>query len=109
MRVQVSSWILAALYVVYGVVFFNLYAPIKEMYSLVDVPLPLLTRLVIGPGPYFWLLFALAMAIVIVVKDSLTRERWPNKLFSVLLVCVVLTVAFAFFSPFVGVSKAIEK
>lgn len=90
--VHLRSWILATIYALCGVGFIVLIPHLRGVYARFAVPLPKTTLFLIRLGPDTWFFLALALAGIVVWKDLVLRQRWPNVLFSVLLILVIIAL-----------------
>jgi hypothetical protein len=95
MKVRTYSWILAASYLLCGVMFFVVVAKFQAILSELEVPLPLLTRAVFLVGPLGWLTSAVVVAVGVVLKDLRFRSRFLNPLFTVILFLAVGSIVVA--------------
>jgi hypothetical protein len=94
------SWILAATYVICGLIFFRLVTRFSAIYSNLGVPLPALTKFVFFVGPLGWLALAFLGSILVVLKDLRFKSPILNPLFGWMLVLVIGTVVVAIASVF---------
>jgi hypothetical protein len=107
MKVRISSWMFAVVFLLAGVWTFVGFPKFRGIYDDMlgeRTVLPFVTRLVLGITPFGWFVFAFAMAALLVVRDVRSRPRlMPNWAAFGILFVSVLIVAFALLRPLVGV------
>ena len=111
MKVRVSSYILASLFTLFGVWHFVAVPRFLQMFSEMQVKLPLFTRMVLAPTSVGWLLISSTFAVLVIGKDLRPRLWLRTSLLVVIPAVEVTTVATALFLPTasIGVSSGAGK
>ena len=99
MKVKVFSWIVGAAYVFCGFMFLLILGRFEAMFSELQTPLPLLTRVLFSPTPAGWLLVLLCGGGGAVLKDFRFVSPWANVIFTVTLLAAVVFLAVGLFLP----------
>jgi hypothetical protein len=105
MKVRISSWVFAAVYLFAGACSFVVLPRFRTIYQDLygaDLSLPFLTRLVLGITPLGWLLLACTLAALLIWKDVRGRSAMlPNWAALVILLASGLLVVVALFVPLI--------
>ena len=99
--VRTPSLILAALYVISGILMYITIPAFLKSYTELVTHLPLFTRAVLFPRPIGWLLIGYVIAGFLIFKDKGPNSRFFNALFLIILGCGLALTAFALFLPMV--------
>ena len=95
-KIRISSWLLAAGYLAFGLVFFKAISDAGIVFQNTPGSLPPDTKTVLDLGPYFWLGLGIAGAVAVVLKDVGIESRvGVNVAFAVVLVLLYWVVLMA--------------
>ena len=96
MKRRISSWILASVYLVWGVLLFLAVPKFQEIVSGFNISATLVMRVIFAVGPYGCLLLAIAIGIALILNDLRFHRRFVSLFFTVtLLLWVYCMAAFA--------------
>lgn len=99
--VRTPSLILAALYVISGILIYIAIPAFLKSYTELITHLPFVTKAILLPRPIGWLLIVYVIAGFLIFKDKGPNSRFFNALFLIILVCGIALTAFALFLPIV--------
>jgi len=108
MKIRAYSMILAIAYLLFGVVLFYIIPKFQEMYSGYTIEPLFLARAMFAVGSLGCLCFSAMVSIVVILNDIKFHSRYPNLIFTTLLVLWVSYTPIALFYPIYEASKPIS-
>ena len=99
MRSGPSSYVLACIFVIFGLWCMAIMQKFVSIFSELEMELPWFTRLILAPAPLGWLLLCCGLAAIVVWKESWRRVRIKNSLFIVVLATALLAISAGLFIP----------
>jgi len=99
-KIALSSWIYAAVYLLWGVLLYIMVPKFTEILKELEITLPLYRGIVVSTPSIIWLLVCFVIAALVLLRDiSGKRSLFPN--WAALTILIISTVYFiwALFTP----------
>src|SRR5258706_11436488 len=99
MKIRVSSYILAGLFIFFGLWCFVVTSRFQQMFSEMQSEFPFFTRAILAPTGMGWFLISLLFALLVIWKDLRPRPWLRASVFMIVLSVEILIIVAAFCLP----------
>ena len=105
MKVRALTWMTVGAYAFCGVMFSIIVMRFKEIFSQMELTLPLATRAVLFPTPLGWLIILFLIAVFVLRRGAKIQSEWFEVALLLMLVLVTIFVVCGLLAPLVSVSS----
>ena len=99
-KIAISSWIYAIVYLLWGVLLYIMVPKFAEVLREMKISLPLSRSMIVSSPSIIWLLVCFVIATLVLLRDlSGKRSLFPNWAALTILVISIVYFAWALFTP----------